>query len=365
MNRKTTIWAVCLGFSLSFTAASPRSRADAIGSSYSITGLGQYIPVGLNDQGQVNLVPEGAGGFMGYSEFYSAVPEGQRNQSAQYTYSSLGNQAGSLSTPNLPQPSRTADGSWIYAYNQAGDTTGWDSQRQTYVNIGGVRTQIGVGDNSSTRTNPVAINDAGQVIGNIVTSGGANSQAFLYSGGLLKQIGDLGGGNSMARGINSSGVVVGWSNVSAADAGQGSSMRGFIYDGTIHQLGDGANLAYAINNAGLVVGSRFQDAAADDNRLRAFMMKDGVLTDLNSLLPTGSGWLLTAALGVNNLGQIIGVGTHDGKENAFLLSPSSVVPPLDTPEVPVPEPASVVCFATLIVAGLIRASRKREPLARA
>ncbi|APW63502.1 hypothetical protein [Paludisphaera borealis] len=89
----------------------------------------------------MNLVPEGAGGFMGYSEFYSAVPEGQRNQSAQYTYSSLGTQAGSLSTPNLPQPSRTADGSWIYAYNQAGDTTGWDSQRHTYVNIGGVRMQ--------------------------------------------------------------------------------------------------------------------------------------------------------------------------------------------------------------------------------
>ncbi|APW63503.1 hypothetical protein [Paludisphaera borealis] len=130
-------------------------------------------------------------------------------------------------------------------------------------------------------------------------------------------------------------------------------------------MGDGANLAYAINNAGLVVGSRFQDAAADDNRLRAFMMKDGVLTDPCSLLPTGSGWILTAALGVNNLGQIIGVGKHDGKVNAFLLSPSSVVPPLDTAEVPVPEPASVVCFTTLIVAGLIRASRKREPLASA
>jgi probable HAF family extracellular repeat protein len=45
------------------------------------------------------------------------------------------------------------------------------------------------------------------------------------------------------------------------------------------------------------------------------------MKDLNKLIPTGSGWVLTEADGINASGQIIGMGTHSGQEHAFLLTP--------------------------------------------
>jgi hypothetical protein len=44
-----------------------------------------------------------------------------------------------------------------------------------------------------------------------------------------------------------------------------------------------------------------------------------VTTDLNSLLPDDSGWALTSASGINDEGQIVGVGLHDGRWRGFLL----------------------------------------------
>jgi probable HAF family extracellular repeat protein len=45
------------------------------------------------------------------------------------------------------------------------------------------------------------------------------------------------------------------------------------------------------------------------------------MRDLNNLLPPNSGWELTQALGINDKGQIVGYGTHDGQIRAFLLTP--------------------------------------------
>ena len=44
------------------------------------------------------------------------------------------------------------------------------------------------------------------------------------------------------------------------------------------------------------------------------------MTDLNSMLPTGSGWLLESATAINESGQIAGSGKHNGLLHAFLLT---------------------------------------------
>ena len=54
---------------------------------------------------------------------------------------------------------------------------------------------------------------------------------------------------------------------------------------------------------------------------RAFLWQGGVMTDLNTWLPTNSGWVLTEARAINALGQIVGAGTNNGQTRAFLLSP--------------------------------------------
>ena len=46
--------------------------------------------------------------------------------------------------------------------------------------------------------------------------------------------------------------------------------------------------------------------------------------DLNSLIPVNSGWELQAAVGVNIAGQIVGVGTINGQQHAFVLNPQCV-----------------------------------------
>ncbi len=47
------------------------------------------------------------------------------------------------------------------------------------------------------------------------------------------------------------------------------------------------------------------------------------MTDLNSLLPSGSGWNLGGATGINDSGQIVGYGIDNGQDHAFLLTPQS------------------------------------------
>jgi len=54
---------------------------------------------------------------------------------------------------------------------------------------------------------------------------------------------------------------------------------------------------------------------------RATLWQNGRPTDLNTLLPPHSGWVLTEARAVNDHGQIAGQGLLDGKPCAFLLTP--------------------------------------------
>lgn len=49
------------------------------------------------------------------------------------------------------------------------------------------------------------------------------------------------------------------------------------------------------------------------------------ITDLNSLLPPSSGWILNQAISINDNGFIIGYGSSDGLGASFLLYPDRKV----------------------------------------
>jgi uncharacterized membrane protein len=76
----------------------------------------------------------------------------------------------------------------------------------------------------------------------------------------------------------------------------------------------------AMNKDRIVVGSFGPNPDAQ----RAFVWDKGHgMQDLNTLIPANSGWTLEVASSVNDRGEIVGWGDHDGKENAgFLLRPS-------------------------------------------
>jgi probable HAF family extracellular repeat protein len=199
-------------------------------------------------------------------------------------------------------------------------------------------TDLGVfpgGSNSVGR----AINDSGQVAG--FSAYGPTTpfdqfgptRAFRTSAvGVLTDpgadLGTLGGSQSRAFGINSSGQTVG-SSFTAFDVAQHafrSSPNGqAIVLTDLGTLGGTFSEAIAINSFGMVVGDSSY-SPGQTTPVHAFIY-DTQMRDLNSLIPPSSGWALGSATGINDLGQITGVGTLGGQSHAFLLTPIGVPEP--------------------------------------
>ncbi len=169
----------------------------------------------------------------------------------------------------------------------------------------------------------LGINDNFDVVGASEDSAGRN-RAFLisgaFTGGRMVDLGTLGGPQSSATDVNDSGFVVGTATVSS---GRRHAM-GIVYGGAMVDLGTLGGLdsdAKAVNEENQVVGT----SLIADGSARAFLHEGTNMVDLNTLIPSGSGWVLEEASGINDHGQIVGYGKHNGVTRAFLLSPSPEV----------------------------------------
>lgn len=168
----------------------------------------------------------------------------------------------------------------------------------------------------------VHINDRGEAVGRADLATGA-SRAFLFADGALHNLGLLAGdANSFGRSLNNRGEVV------AQSCGAGGC-RGFLWwHGQVVELGSLGGTQtnpIFINDRRQVVGtSRTATSGAIGH---AFVWEDGVMLDLNELIPPDSGWVLTQANCINASGQIVGNGTLNGQARGFLLTPQ-------TPRVP-------------------------------
>ncbi|HEX7525679.1 MAG TPA: DUF3466 family protein, partial [Gaiellaceae bacterium] len=165
---------------------------------------------------------------------------------------------------------------------------------------------------------PTGVSSTGDVVGSV--RAGAASRAFVEHGGVTKELGTLGpGGSSVASAVNDAGMVVGWST-----SGPGGVAHAFLYArGRMVDLGlprDAESEARALNDAGQIVGDFFD---AGSSRSHAFLYENGAAVDLNTLVDSGSGWILEQATGINDRGEIVGVGSHDGATRAFLLIPGA------------------------------------------
>jgi probable HAF family extracellular repeat protein len=225
-------------------------------------------------------------------------------RAARYPYA---HPASSSNSPGGGNPSRTAG---VFAVNGAGQVVGesgpfaGSANNHAFLYSGGVMHDLGtLGGSFSTAR---AINGAGQVVG-YADPGSGVPHAFLYQNGSMTDLGMLAGqtGGGIARGINASGQVVGVSGKHA-----------FLYqNGSMTDLGTlpggTSSDAYAINNAGVVVGN----ADAGPGMEHAFVYQNGVMTDLGALVPGG----LSGAFGVNDAGQVVGsANVNGGAPHAFL-----------------------------------------------
>jgi probable HAF family extracellular repeat protein len=163
------------------------------------------------------------------------------------------------------------------------------------------------------------INDNQQIVGQ-GTFNGEPPHAFLWTWNSGVAPTDLGvlvtGASSIGTAINLSGQVAGISNTTGGPA------NGFLWTspGPMTDLPplrkDVFSRAYALNDLSSpqVVGYS-EDAGAG---FHAVLWQNGKVTDLTSQLPRGSGWNLQFAYGINHGGAIVGIGN----DHAFLMTPS-------------------------------------------
>lgn len=165
------------------------------------------------------------------------------------------------------------------------------------------------------------LNDAGVVAG---YSNGIVNTPVLWQSGVLTPLPILPAGPSpnlggIAAAINNQGQVVGQS---LAQSGPSQFVphavlwqNGRITD--LQQLLKGATIsnAFSINNRGQIVGDY-----AGPNIRSSFLYSNGVMTDLNTLLPQGSGWTITSARKINDRGEIL----VEGNQGWALLSPNGL-----------------------------------------
>lgn len=195
------------------------------------------------------------------------------------------------------------------------------------------------------------INDTGQVVGASDTDGPSFStpHAFITdsNGEGMTDLGTLGGRGSVAHAINNSGQVVGASDITGNTESHafitGPNGKGMIDLGTFGGIN---SVAVDINNSGQAVGYTLPTF------VHAFLYSNGDMIDLSKLEEVvAAGWTdLYTAEGINDYGQIVGVGLLHGKLEVYVLSPFSIPPyPVTTVIVSsIPEPETY----TMLLAGL-------------
>jgi probable HAF family extracellular repeat protein len=177
----------------------------------------------------------------------------------------------------------------------------------------------------------IAINDHGQVAG---ASGACSTfnlinglylsptHALLWDHGRVTNLGSLGGSfGNQAHGINERGQVVGSSDL-AGDA----VFHGFVWNRSTGMQdippvpGDTYSVALAINDRGVVTGVSIDSTFTT---LHAFVVVDGVPTDLNTRISDDSPLQLQTACGINSRGEITGLAVEKstGQYRGYLAIP--------------------------------------------
>jgi probable HAF family extracellular repeat protein len=232
--------------------------------------------------------------------------------------------------------SSTADlgaGMFVTGINDPGAVIGGNGH--AFILLNGVYQDLGVLPGGGW-SSAAGINQSGTVVGDSSVSSG-NFRGFLWTpqSGML-ELGTLGGLNSHATGINQSGEVIGHASLASGYEHGFSAVGAIMTD--LGTLG-GSSYAYGINDSGTIVGYSWP---ANSDNPHAFVYLKGIMIDLNSLVPSGAGWELLEAYGINNAGQIVGEGLLNGQSHAFRLDPAFVPGTLTTFSITsVPEPGTL------------------------
>lgn len=241
------------------------------------------------------------------------------------------------------------------------------------ANVGGdlraVRFQSGAGVDLGTlnggagQSEAFAVNDADDVVGVSDTTTPGGARAFLFRNNVMTDLlgsatvsnnMSLAVGDSIAFGINGNMVVGRFTDTVTGDE------RGFLY--TINAtslldlgtLGGGFTEARGVNSSGFVVGTAINGLGGQ----RAFLYNGTTIQDLNTVVGnlglSTNGLTLTQAFSISNEGGIAGIGMDSlGRDHAFYFGPTNL---------PEPTTASLLLIGGLSSAALVVRRRQRGRL---
>jgi probable HAF family extracellular repeat protein len=218
-------------------------------------------------------------------------------------------------TDLFPEPAHSV----ANAINDAGQVVGQYNLNRPFLWQNGGFIDLGGFGGTQSFGYAFDINDAGQVVGSSFVNNGSDGlsqHAFVWKDGVMTDLGALPGlPDSRAHAINELGQVVGFSSSFDPDTTD-EFFESFLWEnGVMIDLGvpGDLNRAHDINDSGQIVGWSSSGA---------YIYEDGAVTNLNSLLPAGSGVSISVATGINNAGQIVGYGFFGGQLHALLLTPA-------------------------------------------
>jgi probable HAF family extracellular repeat protein len=270
-----------------------------------VTGLGTYsmsTALGLNNAGQI--VGKSYTSFGRYHAFL--YDQGQMTD--------LGVLAGN-------------DQSQARSINDSGQIVGaTEPSGPIHAFLYDAGTMTDLGTLGGTESSAYGINNHGQIAGDSQTNtSGLSDTAFIYSNGTMSATGKLNNQAAIqAFAINDNGQITGYAGFVSTGSPGSTVMHGFLYSGGV--MTDLGNLGgpltnlvpAAINNQAQIVGN----ISGYSTTAHAFLYSSSSLSLLDNLIDPHSGWSLTRATGINNNGQIVGSGQNPSfKTHAFLLTP--------------------------------------------
>jgi probable HAF family extracellular repeat protein len=155
-------------------------------------------------------------------------------------------------------------------------------------------------------------------------------EAVVWDGSSLVPLAGLGGNESMANWNNDLGACVGFGSLSGDTVYRAAlwlTSPAYGRAAGVYNLGTLGSYRHAeaagINNAGWIVGRAMNLWYNGFSPGRALLWSPGGLSrsDLNTMIPPRSGWVLQAAWGISENGMIVGNGTYNGVPRGFLLTP--------------------------------------------
>ena len=157
-----------------------------------------------------------------------------------------------------------------------------------------------------------ALNNSGKVVGLRLDGVNYYPQGFLWENGKITNLGAF-----EPHGINASGTIIGTNRQGKQRVPVASLWKnGRVI--ALHSQVSASSLGTAINDKEEAIGVTDQAIPR-----AALLWSGGNCIELNNaLLPKGE-WTQIRPKAINNLGQIVGYGKHNGKLAAFLMTPKT------------------------------------------